>query len=174
MREYSTRDVITANIPYAAMVIIGALTIAYSYAFSFVAFAGAAAYFVYGVIGTFWIIIFVCPYCAFYQTRGCPCGYGMISSRIAKKRFENRFSEKFKRHIPVIIPLWVIPVLCGGAALWSSFSWELVCLVTVLVVESWIILPLVSKKKCCADCPQIDDCPWMARSATKKKPDTTT
>ena len=59
MREYTTREVITANIPYAAMVLIGAVTIAFSFGFIPSALVGAVIYFVYGITGAFWIIIFV-------------------------------------------------------------------------------------------------------------------
>ncbi|MFC1563091.1 hypothetical protein ACFL4Z_03470 [candidate division KSB1 bacterium] len=90
-----------------------------------------------------------------------------------KKSDGNCFPEKFKHHIPVIVPLWLIPVVCGGTALWSSFSWWLVGLVTTFIVESWIILPIVSKKQYCVDCPQKDECPWMARSTPNKSLKTT-
>ncbi len=165
MREYTKQETISANIPYAAMLLIGAVTIAYAYGFSPSALAGAVSYLAYGIAGAFWIIIFVCPYCAHYSTSRCPCGYGTISARIMKGGDRDCFAEKFRRHIPVIVPLWIIPVACGGLALWSSFSWRLVGLVSVFVVESCIILPIVSRKHCCVDCPQKNDCPWMARGS---------
>lgn len=145
------------------MVLIGAVTIAYAYGFSPSVLAGAVSYLAYGIAGAFWIIIFVCPYCAYYATRGCPCGYGTISARIMKKGNRDCFTEKFRRHIPVIVPLWVIPIACGGLALWYSFSWRLFGLVSAFIVESFIILPIVSRKHSCVDCPQKDDCPWMAK-----------
>lgn len=165
MREYSKSDTAIANIPYVAMILIGAVTIAYAYGFSAQAFAGAAAYLAYGIVGVFWIMIFVCPYCAYYATRGCPCGYGTISARIIKKGDRDCFETKFRRHLPVIVPLWMIPVAYGGMTLWDSFSWPLVCLVSAFVVESWIILPVVSRRHGCLDCPQRDDCPWMSRGS---------
>ena len=167
MREYTTSETITANIPYAAMILIGTLVIAYVYGFTKLAFTAAIGYLIYGVMGTLWIIIFVCPFCAFYANKGCPCGYGMISLKIVKKSGENCFPEKFRRHIPVIIPLWLIPIVCGGVALWSSFSWMLAVLVSVFIIESWIILPIVSTNHCCVDCPQKDSCPWMVRGKKK-------
>ena len=173
MRNYTKRETISANIPYAAMVLIGAVTIAYAFGFSSLAIAGAVSYLAYGIAGAFWIIIFVCPYCAYFATGACPCGYGSISARIMKKGNRDCFTEKFKRHIPVIVPLWLIPVVCGGIALWNSFSWLLIGLVITFIIESWIILPIVSKKQCCVDCPQKDECPWMAKGATKKSLKTT-
>lgn len=163
MREYPTIKTIVANIPYVAMIGIGALTIAYGYGFTATALAGAGGYLTYGIGGAFWIMIFVCPHCAYYSTGGCPCGYGTLAARIVKKGDRECFSEKFKRHIPVIVPLWLIPPACGAIALWHSFSWWLVGLVSAFIVEAWVILPLVSKKHGCVDCPQKDDCPWMGK-----------
>ena len=165
MREYTKSETIIANIPYVAMILIGVATIAYAYEFSPLAFTSAGIYLLYGIAGALWIIIFVCPSCAYYANKGCPCGYGTISSRIVKKKNENCFPKKFRRHIPVIVPLWLIPVACGGIALWHSFSWWLVGLLATFVIESWLILPIVSIKHGCVDCPQKDECPWMAKDA---------
>ena len=168
MREFTTPESIIANIPYAFMILIGTIIIAYTYGLTKLALTVVIGYLIYGIIGILWIIIFVCPFCAFYATKGCPCGYGMISMKIVKKGGGNCFPEKFKRHIPVIVPLWLIPAVCGGIALWSSFSWWLFSLVSCFVVESWIILPIVSKKHCCVDCPQKDECPWMKKNTQEK------
>jgi hypothetical protein len=69
----------------------------------------------------------------------------------------------------VIVPLWLIPVVCGGIALWISFSWRLASLISVFIIESWIILPIVSVKHGCVDCPQKDSCPWMARGMKREE-----
>ena len=165
MREYTRSETILANIPYGAMVLIGAATIGCGWGFAPWALAGAGGFLAYGVAGAFWIMIFICPYCAYYATRGCPCGYGTIAARIVGKGERNCFSERFRQHILVIIPLWLIPVACGGMALWRSFSWPLVGLVSAFVINSYVVLPLVSRKHCCADCPQKDGCPWMGSGA---------
>ena len=166
MREYSNLDTAVPNIPYFGMLILGAVTIAYSGTFSAWRFLGAIGYFAYGIAGAVWIMIFVCPYCHYYATRGCPCGYGVISARIVKKGDKDCFAKKFKRHIPVIVPLWIIPVVCGGLELFSSFSSLLLGMALVFIIESWIILPLVSKKHACIECPQKDQCPWMGKSGS--------
>ena len=106
-----------ANIPYFGMIFQGAVTIAYASSFSSWGVAGACGYLLYGIVGSFWIMIFVCPYCHFYATKGCPCGYGMISERMVSKGDRECFAQKFKHHIPVIIPLWIIPVVYGGLGL---------------------------------------------------------
>jgi hypothetical protein len=161
MREYSPSETLIANLPYAGMLLLGAITIAASYAFSAWALLCAGGYLVYGILGALWIMIFVCPYCGYYATRTCPCGYGMVAARIAARGDRTCFAEKFRRHIPVIVPLWIVPVACGGLALRHSFSGWLAGLIAAFVVESWVILPLASKQHGCADCPQKDACPWM-------------
>jgi len=163
MHEYTRAETVRANFPYAGMVLLGATTIAYAFGGTAWAIAGAAGYLAYGVAGAFWVMVFICPYCGYYATRGCPCGYGMVSARLVKKADRVCFAERFRRHIPVIVPLWIIPVACGGIALQGAFSWGLVGLVSAFVVESWIILPILSTEQGCAACPQKGDCPWMAR-----------
>ncbi|MBN1868115.1 hypothetical protein JW916_12590 [Candidatus Sumerlaeota bacterium] len=161
MREYSKGETLVANLPYAGMLVIGVAVLLYAYGFSAASLAGAAAYLVYGIVGTLWIMVFVCPYCAYYATRSCPCGYGMIASRIVRRGDGNRFAQKFRRHIPVIVPLWLIPVACGAIVLWRSFSWSLVGLIGTFVIVSYVILPLASRRHACAECPQKVECPWM-------------
>ena len=165
MREYSRFETAIANVPYGAMILLGTVTITYAYAFSGCGLAGAGGYLAYGVVGALWIMIFVCPYCRYYATTGCPCGYGTISARIVKKGDPDCFAEKFRRHLPVIVPLWIIPVAGGGIGLRRSFSYWLVGLVLAFVIESCVILPLVSRKHGCVECPQKDECPWMAKRA---------
>jgi hypothetical protein len=83
----------------------------------------------------------------------------MISSRIIKKADQEFFAEKFKRHIPVIVPLWIIPITYGAIGLIYSFSLWMAGLVLAFVVDSCIILPLVSRKHGCVECPQKEQCP---------------
>ena len=163
-REYTGWETLVANLPYMVMVVLGAGTIAVAFGGTPWALVGAAGYFVYGVVGAFWIMVFMCPSCAYYGTRECPCGYGMISARLVRQQDLACFSAKFKIHIPIIVPIWLIPAACGGVALYRSFSWTVVVLVVVFVVNSYVILPLVAKRHSCADCPQKEDCPWMAQA----------
>ena len=161
MREYGRFETFRANVPYVMMLLSGGLALAYGYAFSAGALTAAGGYVAYGIIGALWIMVFVCPYCAYYGTNGCPCGYGKLSAGLAGKGARNCFSEKFKRHIPVIVPLWIIPAAGGAFALWRSFSWGLLGLLCVFVVNSYVILPWLSRRCSCAECPQKSDCPWM-------------
>jgi hypothetical protein len=40
--------------------------------------------------------------------------------------------------------------------------------VIAFALNSFIILPLISRKYGCAHCPQRDECPWMSRGERHK------
>ncbi len=63
------------------------------------------------------------------------------------------------------MPLWIIPVVIGGVLIANSFSWPFAILLGTFVVESCVILPLVSKRYGCKHCPQRDACPWLAHDS---------
>ena len=150
------------NMPYIFMTILGALVFIIGEETTPLHWIFSGLYVFYGVAGALWIIIFVCPYCHFYGTRACPCGYGQVSAKLCKVRDQSRFDEKFKKHIPVIIPLWIIPVAAGIYFLIRNYSLLLLILVVLFAVDAFLILPIVSRKYGCAHCPQKDSCPWMA------------
>ena len=106
-------------------------------------------------------MIFVCPYCEYFDTNFCPCGYGVISAKFREKNPETKFSEKFKKHIPVIVPLWIIPLLEGVVYLIRDYNLTLLILVITFIINSFIILPLMARIYGCGHCPQKNDCPWM-------------
>ena len=164
MREYSHWQTTVANLPYAAMILLGSATIALSFPGTPWATAGALAYAATGLGGALWIMIFVCPHCAYFGTRGCPCGYGIIAPRLVSKGDGECFSQKFKRHIPVIVPLWLVPAGIGVWTLTRSFNWNLLAAVAAFVGNSYVILPLLSKRHSCGECPQREGCPWMSSS----------
>ncbi len=149
------------NLPYILMTVLGALVFVIGSDAPTAKWLFAGLYVFYGVAGALWIIIFVCPYCHFYDTRACPCGYGQISAKLRKVRDQSRFIEKFKKHIPVIFPLWIIPGVAGIIFLFKDFSLSLLVLVVLFAVVAFLILPLLSRKYGCAHCPQKSSCPWM-------------
>lgn len=161
IRKYSPAQELINNIPYMAMTVLGTVIFAVALGGSALGLTVAAAYLIYGLVGAFWIMIFLCPYCRYWNTKSCPCGYGRIAAKFRKKKTVERFSEKFKRHIPVIVPLWFIPVLAGVPLVIRSFSWTLLVLLVVFALEAFVVLPLVSTKHGCKECPQKDSCPWM-------------
>lgn len=161
LREYSPAQELINNIPYAAMTVLGTVIFVAALGGSVWGLIAAGAYLAYGLMGAFWIMIFVCPFCGYWNTKSCPCGYGRIAAKFCKKKPIECFSEKFKQHIPVIVPLWFIPVLVGVPLVIRSFSWTLLVLLVVFALDAFVVLPLVSTKHGCKECPQRDTCPWM-------------
>jgi hypothetical protein len=164
-QDYTHFQEIIDNLPYIFMTVLGALVFIIGMESITTKWLVAGLYFIYGVAGALWIIIFVCPYCHYYDTRACPCGYGQISAKLRKVREQSRFIEKFKKHIPVIIPLWIIPVAAGIMFLLKEFSLIMLSLVVLFAIDAFVILPLLSRKYGCAHCPQKDTCPWMRKEA---------
>lgn len=162
MRGYSHLDVLFNNLPYVAMVLLGSAIFVLGFDASPWAWPAAVAYLASGVAGAVWVMVFICPSCAYYATRSCPCGYGVISARLVRRGRRECFSEKFRRHIPVIVPVWLIPVAAGAVALVRhGFSWPLAGLVAAFSIDAFVVLPLVSRRHGCAGCPQKESCPWM-------------
>ncbi|MHC4623472.1 MAG: hypothetical protein ACYS4W_06170 [Planctomycetota bacterium] len=164
-RQYTGAEALINNLPYVAMTLLGSAIFVLAFAQSVWAWLAGVAYLLYGAAGALWIMIFVCPYCHFWNSAACPCGYGKIAAGLREKRDGDRFREKFRTHIPVIVPLWIIPALVGVVAVVRSFSWLLLILVIVFAVDAFVILPLLSRKHGCVECPQKDDCPWMGSAS---------
>ena len=170
MRNYSRLEILVNNLPYVLMMILGSAVLALGLEMTPWAWAAGGGYLACGIIGAFWIMVFVCPYCTHYGARTCPCGYSLVSARLRKKGESECFDEKFKRHILVIVPLWFIPLAAGGGIAVRRFSWLLLGLVVAFAVEALVILPLASRRYGCADCPQKDKCPWMRKRRASPPP----
>jgi hypothetical protein len=168
MRTYSHAEEAAANLPYGLMALIGGAVLAVSSGGATWGWVAAAGYVAYALLGAFWIMVFVCPYCAFFDTRSCPCGYGQVAARFRKKSSIECFAVQFKKHIPAIVPFWLLPVVIGGWAVYRGFSWLLMGLMVGFVVDAWVILPLVSRRHGCTECPQKDNCPWMGPVKAKE------
>lgn len=160
--QFAAAQELLNNMPYICMTVLGAAILALSFESPIVRTIAAALYVLYGAIGSLWIMIFVCPYCRFWNTRACPCGYGRIAAQLRDRRDYDRFNEKFKKHIPVIVPLWFIPLLVAIPVLIGSFSRPLLILLIVFAIDAFAVLPLLATKHGCAECPQKETCPWMA------------
>jgi hypothetical protein len=162
--------ILMENLPYALMILLGASIFMLGFGFSFTAWLSAGAYAVYGIIGTLWIIVFVCPYCHNFGS-GCFSGHGQISSMFRQKKDERLFVTKFKKNIPIIIAIYLIPVIAGGIFLIFSFSYAILALIVLFALNSYLVAPEVSKKYACANCSVKEECPWMGEnSAFSRKP----
>ncbi len=159
--QYSHLQELTDNIPYIAMAFIGSTILLLAINHTIYARLAAITYPLYAIIGSLWIIIFVCPFCQYHGTKSCPCGYGQISALLRHANPEKPFAEKFKKHIPLIIPLWFIPPIVAVIALIINFQLTILFLTIIFLINSFIILPQLSKKYGCAHCPQKQDCHWM-------------
>jgi hypothetical protein len=147
------------------MIVLGAAALFWSlqgFAWGSIA---AVGYALYGMAGAVWIMIFVCPFCRFWGTDSCPCGYGQIAARLRGRQPGDRFNGKFKKHIPVIVPLWFLPLVAAAAVLVREFTWGLVILSAAFVLDAFVILPRFSTQHGCRDCPQREGCPWMKHKA---------
>jgi hypothetical protein len=163
MRQYLPAQELINNIPYITMTLLGTIIFILTFDNLVWALTTGGAYLIYGLAGALWIMIFVCPYCNYWNTRSCPCGYGRISAKFRGKSSVNCFDEKFKKHIPVIVPLWFVPILAGSPVLVNRFSWLLLVLLIIFALDAFVVLPLVSIQHGCKECPQKDTCPWMKR-----------
>ena len=165
MREYSPAQELINNTPYLAMTVLGTIIFVAGLGSSVRGLIVAGTYLIYGLIGALWIMIFVCPYCQYFNTNFCPCGYGKIAAKFREKSPEDMFSEKFKKHITVIIPLWIIPLIEGMIFLLLNYNLTLLILVIAFTLNSFIILPLLARIYGCGHCPQKNDCPWMFKKS---------
>ena len=167
-QEYTHWQEFIDNLPYIIMTVLGALVFILGTNAATIGWLLAGSYTLYSIAGVFWIIIFVCPYCHYYDTRACPCGYGQIAAKLCRVRDQSRFIEKFKKNIPVIVPLWIIPLVAGIIFLYKDFSSLMLFLVVLFIIDAYLVLPLLSRKYGCAHCPQKDTCPWMSREAKRE------
>jgi len=148
------------NIPYAGTILLGAVVIFFSlegiYQWLF-----SGLFVVYGIVSTLWFILFLCAHCHSYGSPGCQSGFGRLAAKLRKRGDASLFRKKFKRHMPVVIPSWVVPAIVGVVSLALKFSLLKLILIGAFVLISFVLLPLTSKKKGCSNCPQRDECPWM-------------
>jgi hypothetical protein len=164
-RTYTGAETFLHNLPYILMTVLGAAVLFWSFSGSAWAHVTTAGYVLYGLVGAAWIMVFVCPFCRFWNTASCPCGYGKLAARIRDRQSEDRFSEKFKKHIPVLVPLWFLPLIAAVPALARGFTWALALLVAAFALDAFVILPRLSTQHGCRDCPQRATCPWMKSKA---------
>lgn len=162
-REYSVFDTTIGNLPYAVMILLGSTVIWVGLKYSYWGYIAGGAYLVYGALGVFWIVHFLCPHCGSHGTRSCPCGYGILSAKFRAKGDTALFTKKFKKHIPVIVPLWFIPAVVGSVLALNSFTWPITILVAVFILHSFVVIPFVSRSHGCKTCPQSEACPWVGQ-----------
>jgi hypothetical protein len=118
---------------------------------------------VYAVASLVWFWARICPACHHYNTAACPCGYGMISARLFKRKPGGDFRKTFRRNIVFLFPLWFLPPALATYLLISSFSVALLAELIAFCVIGFAVIPLVSKLVGCRNCAVKADCPWMSK-----------
>ncbi len=161
-RQYTRGEVFLDNLPYATMLALGAAIVwlALPPGAARWEWVAAAGYVAYGLMGSAWIILFVCPFCPSYGGGMCPCGYGGVAARLRRRGDPALFTRKFKRNIPVLFPLWLVPPGLAGWGLSRGFSWDLTGILAGFCVVAFVVLPLYARHGC-ERCPQRGECPWM-------------
>lgn len=121
----------------------------------------AGLYLLMSVCGVIWFWGTICPHCRGFGSPACPSGYGMISSRFFDKPETVDFRKAFNRNILSVALQWFVPLFSGIVCLYDSFDPVLLATLVVFVLVAFVWLPMTSKRKGCAKCPQRSECGWM-------------
>jgi hypothetical protein len=159
-KENIARVIFMENLPYAIMTVLGMMVFLFGLQFNDFAWLLAGSYALYAFIGILWIIVFVCPYCHNFGS-GCFSGHGQVSAKLMKKKDERQFAHEFKKNIPVIIPIYVIPIIAGVVSLSISFPLVVAIVVILFALNSFVMSPKISMNYACSHCSVRKDCPWM-------------
>ena len=145
------------NLPTLGMFVLGMLIIG-----QFNTLAGVG-YIIYAVFSIIWFWARICTQCHQYATKACPCGYGVISAMIFKKKQNKNFADVFRRHISILFPVWFIPPILSVYLLVKGFSLYLFLATILFSTLAFILIPLISKIVSCKDCTNKAQCPWMKK-----------
>lgn len=151
------------NIPTLLLFVLGVLII------NKLTTTGAAAYGAYTLFSVVWFWAKICPYCHHYETYACPCGYGIISPKLFKKRETTSFKRVFRRNILIVFPNWFVPVLIAIYLLATRFEKEVLYYTIIFSITGFVVIPVISKLVGCKNCEIKDDCPWMTGSKSEKQ-----
>ena len=153
--------VLLDNIPTLLLIVIG-FFIVYQ-----VSLIGAIAFGIYAVISIIWFWAKICPYCYHYNTYACPCGYGIISARIFRRKENKSFRKVFRRNIVIQFPNWFVPLAVSIYLIITSFSKVILYLTISFVIIGFIVIPVISKLVGCKNCEIKEDCPWMTSNKSE-------
>lgn len=144
------------DVSHLVVIILGVLVIAQC------SILVATLYILMSVCGIIWFIGRICPHCKGFGSHACPSGYGMISSRFFRKPDTINFRKAFNRNIMSVALQWFIPLFAGIVCLYDSFDPVSAATLILFILVAFIWLPMTSKKKGCAQCPQRRECGWAA------------
>ena len=149
--------VLLDNLPTAVLIILGTILI---YQISTI---GAIGYAIYSLLSIIWFWAKICPFCHHYGTYACPCGYGIISAKLFKKREDKSFKKVFKQNLGVVFPNWFATFIIAIYLLVTQYTQEVLILSIAFGLIGFVIIPLVSKFVGCKNCEIKEDCPWMQK-----------
>jgi hypothetical protein len=147
--------VLLDNIPTILLFILGFLIM------NIISTIAAILLAVYAVFSVVWFWARICPYCHHFETYACPCGYGIISSKLFLRRDWSFFKKAFKHNILIMFPNWFIPFFVGVYLLITNYSSKVLVLIIIFSTIGFLVIPLISKLAGCKNCEIKDDCPWM-------------
>ncbi len=147
--------VLLDNIPTLLLFMLGFLIL------DRVSTAAAIAYALYAAGSVVWFWAKICPYCHHYGTLACPCGYGIVSSRLFRRQNTLQFRKVFRRNLPVVFPNWFVPAGVAVYLLATDFSGEILVLTLLFSFIGFILIPVISRLVGCRNCEIKENCPWM-------------
>jgi hypothetical protein len=108
----------------------------------------------------FWGLI--CRYCQHFNTKACPCGYGIIAPKFFRKEEGRNFGEVFRKNIWIVFPCWFIPLGVGVYLLANKLTSEILVVFISFIVLGFLLIPAISKFVGCKGCTLKKECPWMS------------
>lgn len=150
--------VLLDNLPTILLLILGFLIIRQ------LTLTGAVLYGIYAGISIIWFWAKICPYCHHYDTYACPCGYGIISSKIFKRKDGKSFRKVFRNNLGIQYPNWFVPLAVAIYLLITSYTKGILFLTFFFIIVGFIVIPAISKLVGCKNCEIKEDCPWMNNS----------
>ena len=138
--------VLLDNIPTIFLFILGFLIINHLSTFAAMIFT------VYVSISVVWFWARICPYCHHFGTYACPCGYGVISSKLFTRKDSYSFQKVFRRNILIVFPNWFVPLGIAMYILITDYTIKVLILTIIFSLVGFIIIPLISKLIGCKNC----------------------
>jgi len=120
----------------------------------------AVTYLFYCVFSIIWFMRMICVYCGNARMNRCSSGMGQMSSRLFEPRSLKDFRRQFKYNVTCQFPVWFVPPIAAGYLLYEEFSYIVVVLLVVFLIEAFGIYPYMSTRKTCEDCTMRNVCPY--------------
>ena len=125
-------------------------------------YLAALLYVIVALLGSLWFMAKICTHCRAFGSTNCSSNYGMISSKLFKRPEKVDFKRAFRRNIASVAIQWFIPLVGGIYCLYLSFDIYLLATLVVFALVAFVWLPVKSRKKGCAKCPQRAECGWAS------------